>query len=306
MIVVTSGASYLDMDAYAGCAAYAELLRLQGHEAVAVSGAWCNSSVTQNLRDLGQGFSSYMPTLKDTFVLIDVSNKDFFDSLVVEARIVEVIDHHTGFEEYWRQKLGDKADIEFIGAACTQVFERWQRAGLLHRISRESATLLAAGILDNTLNFQAHVTGDRDRAAYARLEHIARLPADWPEQYFLECQTMIASDIEASLRNDSKMLESSAYLPRVLGQLAVWDARGILENSGDTIAVTLRTLDADWVLNLISITEGKSYFVSRNPLSRGKITKLLGCTFTNTVADAGRLWLRKEILKEASSHRENE
>ena len=299
MIVVTSGVSYLDMDAYAGCIAYAELLRMQGHEAVAVSGARYNSSVPQSLRDLGRKFFAYTPKTEDTFVLIDVSNKDFFDPLVAEARIVEVIDHHAGFEEYWKRMLGDKADIEFVGAACTQIFERWQRAGLLPAMSRESATLLAAGILDNTLNFRAHITSGRDRAAYAYLEHFSGLSADWPARYFLECQAAIESDLGAALMNDYKVLEATAYLPRVLAQLAVWDARNILKNSSDILAATLRALHEDWALNLISIGEGKSYFVSSNPLSRSKIAKLVECTFTNTVADAGRMWLRKEILKEA-------
>lgn len=305
MIVVTSGVSYLDMDAYAGCIAYAELLCMQGHEAVAASGAQCNSSVPQSLRGLGRKFFTYTPKTEDTFVLIDVSNKDFFDPLVVEDRIVEVIDHHAGFEEYWKGKLGDKADIEFIGAASTQVFERWQRAGSLDRMSRESATLLAAGILDNTLNFQARITSDRDRAAYAALEHNAGLPANWPAQYFLECQTVIESELEAALRSDCKALKPSPYLPGAFAQLAVWDARSILEKSSHVLVATLRALHEDWALNLISIGEGKSYFVSSNPLSREKITKLLGCNFTNAVADAGRVWLRKEILKEALCRRES-
>lgn len=299
MIVVTSGISYLDMDAYAGCIAYAELLCLQGHEAVAASGAECNSSVPQSLRGLGQKFFPYTPKTEDAFVLIDVSDKDFFDPLVAEDRIVEVIDHHAGFAEYWKETLGSNAEIELVGAACTQIFERWQRAGLLSRMSRGSAALLAAGILDNTLNFQARVTGDRDRAAYVWLEHSAGLPADWPARYFLECQAAIESDLEAALRSDCKTLKPSPYLPGAFAQLAVWDAQSILEKNSRILTATLRALHEDWVLNLISIGEGKSYFVSDNPLSRKKITKLLGCSFTSSVADAGRVWLRKEIFKEA-------
>jgi inorganic pyrophosphatase/manganese-dependent inorganic pyrophosphatase len=45
MKIITSGASYLDIDAYACCIAYAELLNLQGIPARAVSSAKPNASV---------------------------------------------------------------------------------------------------------------------------------------------------------------------------------------------------------------------------------------------------------------------
>ena len=43
--IVTAGATYLDIDAYACMIALVELLRLQGAEAVAWSNAPCNYSV---------------------------------------------------------------------------------------------------------------------------------------------------------------------------------------------------------------------------------------------------------------------
>ena len=51
MIVVTSGSAYLDIDAYAGCIAFAQLLNLQGLEAKAISSAPLNQSISQTLRD---------------------------------------------------------------------------------------------------------------------------------------------------------------------------------------------------------------------------------------------------------------
>ena len=299
MIVVTSGASYLDIDAYAGCIAYAELLNLQGRAARAASSAVPNGSVVQSLRGLAVQLDPYTPQAGDAFVLVDVSDPRFFDPMAAEGAVLEVIDHHPGFERYWRERLGTGADIEPIGAACTQVFARWQRAGLLHAMRRDSACLLAAGILDNTLCFQAQITTPRDRDAYAQLARHAALPDEWPAQYFAECQTALEADLERALIHDCKRMEPTAYLPAVLGQLAVWDAQGILAGQKALLAATLQGMDADWLLNCISISQGKSYFLARSPLTQQKIHALLGCTFTDGVADAGRLWLRKELCGEA-------
>lgn len=47
---------------------------------------------------------------------------------------------------------------------------------------------------------------------------------------------------------------------------------------------TLQDKSADWILNLISIREGKSYFVARNALSQKKFQKLLGVKFDDGIA----------------------
>ena len=49
MKIVTSGSRYIDIDAYASCIAYANLLNLKGIEAKAVSTAKINESITPNL-----------------------------------------------------------------------------------------------------------------------------------------------------------------------------------------------------------------------------------------------------------------
>ena len=40
----------------------------------------------------------------DKFIVVDVSYKDFFDKIVEEDKIIEIIDHHCGYEEYWKNK----------------------------------------------------------------------------------------------------------------------------------------------------------------------------------------------------------
>lgn len=169
----------------------------------------------------------YLPRAGDEFVLVDVSDYHHFDPVVVLEQVVEVIDHHPGFENYWVQKLGSTADILPIGAAATLIFQRWEAAGLLPLISRKSAALLATAILDNTLNFTGQLTTQLDIRAYEVLARRAKLEADWPERYFPECQATIESDLTGALAVDMKRLKADRNLPQVFAQMAVWDASAL-------------------------------------------------------------------------------
>jgi inorganic pyrophosphatase len=297
--VVTTGSSHVDIDAYGGCVAYAELLRLQGHDAVAMSTAALNESIPATVRSWQVPWQNeYVPADTDTFILIDVSEPDYLEKTIIPEKVEEVIDHHAGFEQYWHDRIGDKADIEFIGAACTQVYERWKSAGLMSKMSVISARLLVCGILDNTLNFGAKVTTPRDVAAYAALMAIAQLPEDWPAQYFTECQQSILADASAAIKNDVKRLSFKSFgRPIYFGQLAVWDAPAVLAAHEDRLKKTMADMQAEWCINLISIGEAKSYLLSDNAEVQQFFAKLVDVRFQNAVAVADQLWLRKEIIK---------
>jgi len=298
MKIVTSGSVYIDIDAYAGIIAYAELLQAQAFEAAAVSTAPLNESIPNTVRSWGAPLqTTYTPSGSDTFIPIDLSDPTFFDPIVTEDRVEEIIDHHTGFESYWKDKIGDKAHIEFIGAACTLVYERWLHAGLVDAMGQTIARLLICGILDNTLNFGAQVSTKRDEDAYAALLPIADLPDDWTAQYFSECQTSILNDVEAALKNDTKIPTFATFGQAVcLGQLTVWDAQAF-EQYRTAIAKTLSDIKPEWFLNLISVSERKSYFVSNNADVQAWLARFLDVEFDGDIAAANRLWLRKEIIK---------
>lgn len=298
MKVVTSGSRYVDIDAYAGCVALAELLLLQGEDAIAASSAILNESITASLRKLGKEYSNYTTGSNDEFVLIDISDFEFFDPIVKNGEVVEIIDHHPGYEDYWKDKLGNKAQIEVVGAACTQVVERWQKAGKLEQMDSATATLLAAGILDNTLNFTAGVTRNRDHNAYRELISIANLPKDFAAKYFSECQKAIELGLDSAIKNDVKEI-AIVGLPPMLGQIVVWDGRQILKNDTATIKKVMGDFGSKWGLNLISISEAKSYFIATNHTSQQQFTDLFGVTFTNGVSNPYKMILRKEILRAA-------
>ena len=109
MIIITSGRGNVDIDAYGGAIAYAYLLNLKGIKAKAVCTGNLNESITPSLLKLEYKLDDYTKSEDDKFIVVDVSYKDFFDKIVEEDKIIEIIDHHYGYEEYWKEKLGEKA-----------------------------------------------------------------------------------------------------------------------------------------------------------------------------------------------------
>jgi inorganic pyrophosphatase/manganese-dependent inorganic pyrophosphatase len=294
--VITSGSAYLDIDAYACCIAYAELLNLQGMPARAVSSAKPNASVSKTVLGWGAVLDHYRPTSSDEFVLVDVSDYHHFDPMVALDRVVEVIDHHPGFEQYWAQTLGADADIRPIGAAATQIFQRWKAAGLLSSISEQSAALLATAILDNTLNFTGQMTTTADIDAYAELVLHAKLTEDWPSHYFLECQASIESDISAALAADLKRMKPESRLPEVFAQMTVWDAEALIEKYRSEICHWMGGQGDDWLLNVICISQRKSCLLAEPVVSQQKLSRLLPVEWQAGLAALKPSILRKELL----------
>jgi len=291
--VVTAGKKYLDIDAFAGMIGYAELLRLRGVEAVVVSSAKPNESVTRRLREFDEIERNYEPGVGDGFVVLDVSDPEHFDPMVDMERVEEVIDHHPGYEKYWTERIGNKAEIEPIGAVCTIIYEKWRDAGLLSEMRKSSATLLAAGILDNTLNLGAKITTERDKEALSSLSRIGELSEGYSAEYFSEIQGAVEADIPCSIRDDTKILFLEGLGREIrFGQLAVWD--------GERILPEVAKLGAEFdFMNFIDISGKRSVFVTYDRDIKEYFEKLLGVKFVDGIAEAGGLWLRKEILRES-------
>lgn len=300
MLVVTGGKEYIDIDAYAACIAYAELLRLQGKEAVAASNAVLNQSITPRLLSLVVDFhNTYSAGPDDEFIIIDLSHPDFFDKMVTNSRVVEIIDHHPGFEEYWQEHLGSASVIDQVGAACTLIYEAWEKSGIMTKMKPITAKLLAAGILDNTLNFRADITCSRDKAAYEFLQQHANLGVNFPSQYFADCQKQTDKDIVLSLKTDKKMIEYPGLSGKVCGaQLAVWSAEKTYQKYIDA-ATKVFCNDKNWMINIISISEGRNYIYCSSTEMQPYFAQLLDVSFSNGLAKTERLWLRKEIMRRA-------
>ena len=112
--IITAGSAYLDIDAYACCVAMKELLELKGENAIAYSKAPYNYSVCKSLIEAGQVVDT-LPSdcLAETpkYIIVDVSDPEYIKDSVPLPNIMEVYDHHVGFEEYWESRIGKNSHI---------------------------------------------------------------------------------------------------------------------------------------------------------------------------------------------------
>lgn len=297
MVVVTSGSKYIDIDAYASCIAYAKLLKLKGIDAKAVSTSKLNESITTTLLAFNEKLDDYKPNNDDEYIILDVSNKDFFDTIVKEEKVIGIIDHHPGQEEFWKEKLKGKSRIEFIGAVATIIVELYEKENLIDKLPKELAILLMSAILDNTLNLKAKITTDRDKRAYEKLQEITQNKT-YSEQYFKECQLEISKDLESAIINDTKIEKINDILPTVFGQLVIWKKEDILQNK-ETIYRTLDDMGSQWLMNMICLEEGKSYLISKDAFTKNNIERLFNKKFEKDIMKLDSAWLRKEIIKES-------
>ena len=302
--VITAGSNYLDIDAYACVVAMAKLLNLRGMNVIAFSDAPCNYSVCRSLVEEGQ----ILPILPESicaeqarYIIVDVSDPDYIEEGAPLGQVVEVYDHHVGFEAYWTSRIGDGARIEFVGAAATLIYREWKKAGLQDQMSPSTARLLMAAILDNTLDLTSSNTTEEDREVFAAL--CRQADADAPAfraAYFSEVQRNVEADLENALKNDLKRIGDTPVLPVYMAQLCVWDADGMLKRLPD-IRRLLEAINGGWMLNLIDIKHRCSYFVCDDGERQKNIEGIFGVHFEAGVAKSAQPYLRKQILKNVLS-----
>lgn len=299
LTLITAGSTYLDIDAYACCVAMAELLRLKGENAIAYSTAPCNYSVCRSLVKEGQILKELPADVSaenSKYIIVDVSDPEFLKSSVPLDKVIGVYDHHVGFEEYWINRIGDCAHIEFIGAAATLIYREWKKAELQDKISHSTALLLIAAILDNTLNLTSNNTTSEDIEVFNELCKKEHIDEEWCASYFSEVQTSVEADLKNALLNDIKTIRNNAVLPSKIAQLCVWNANSILAKLSE-IRVLFSQVTDNWMLNIIDIKNRCSYFVCDDSYHQKKIEKVFDVRFKEDIAKTAVPYLRKEIIK---------
>lgn len=297
--IVTAGSTYLDIDAYACMVAMAELLRLQGVNAIAYSTAPCNYSVCSSLIEAGQVERELPPKFNADnvkYIIVDVSDPDFLKKSVPLDKVAMVYDHHVGFEEYWQSRIGEGAHIEFIGAAATLIYAEWQECGMLEKMTRSTALLLIAAILDNTLNLTSSNTMSVDVEAFEALCKKENIDGDWCASYFSEVQESVEADFRNALFGDIKTVRDNAVLPTRVAQISVWNTESILSKLFE-IRRWFADIEGSWMINVIDIQHRCSYFVCDDEFCQKKIEKVFDVCFGGGVAKSSTPYLRKEIIK---------
>ena len=289
--------NYADIDVYASIIAYADLLNQRGKLAKTYIPVKPNYSVPDKLRMPKWENDIFDFRTSDQAIILDLSIPEEINRLVPDNQILELIDHHPGYEEYWHKRIGDKAIIEKIGAVATSIFEWWGECWDYSKMSPKIAKLLLGAILDNTLNFNAEITTERDRRAAEELSEIAGISlTDFTSWYFSEVSKTIISDLENSLLQDCKSTTSSTDAPElVFCQLALWDAQEIITRQEEIIKI-LNDKSAKWVVSVLCIAEKKNYIIASSPEIDDYFTNLLHLEKDGTWLVSKHLYLRKEII----------
>ena len=298
-IVITMGRAFCDIDALACAVAYKEFLEKTGQSAVVFIPGILNYSTGYWGKKLEKEITTVFPKETEQIVVVDVSDPDKFHPEVTTEKVVEIFDHHSGFEKFWNERLGQKSHIETIGACATLIWEEFTKVGLEKTISRTSAELMAAAIVENTSNLDPNIAIPRDFTAIENLQKQATLPDDWRKKYYTACENNILNDVESALRGDTK-IEKIPERERliIIGQLELWQPKDLLKNHRQQIETILKSFGSPhWMLNLLNISEKKNTILTNDPETQNFLQNNFEVTFKNGLAETDKMILRKKILK---------
>jgi manganese-dependent inorganic pyrophosphatase len=137
---------------------------------------------------------------------------------VEQAEIVEILDHHhIGSIE---TKVPVLATFDPVGSTSTLVIERFRHDGL--EPTRQTAMLLLAAVLSDTVILNSPTTTERDHAVVEYLERVLALDAREFGKEMFEA-TSDVTDISADdlVRRDAKSYQSGSGQPFAVAQIEV-------------------------------------------------------------------------------------
>jgi inorganic pyrophosphatase/exopolyphosphatase len=297
MIWLPVAGNYADIDVYASIIAYADLLNQRGKAAKTYIPVAPNYSVPKALRLPKWENATFNLQPSDEVIILDISIPEEIAKFAPDSQILELIDHHPGYEDYWHERIGDKAIIEKIGAVATSIFEWWGECWDYNKMSPQTAKLLLGAILDNTLNFTAQITTERDHQAATQLSEIADTTlADFTTWYFSEVNKTIISDLKNALLQDCKTVVLPTNQSKfTFCQLTLWDAKDITAQQ-DRITQIMNNAHPAWLVSVICISENKNYLIASSPEIRDYLTRLLNLEAEGNWLTSSQLHLRKEII----------
>jgi inorganic pyrophosphatase/exopolyphosphatase len=298
-IVITSGERYVDIDVLACAISYKDLLRQEGKDAIAVFPGTFNKSITNDIKEWSVHYLKSCPDGVGGFVIVDMSNPSYMAKCVIKDKIIQIYDHHFGFKEYWEERLGKNAVIEYVGSCATLIWEEYKKRSN-EDISEVNANLLSVAIVSNTLNFKASVTNERDRKALDELKPHRALDDEWIEKYFKDQSEVVYKNPVREITNDSNLYnELEDFKVITIGQIELWDSRKLVENYQDEIEKALLSFgNRNWFMTAPSISEGKNYIFTKNNKIKDLLERKISVEFDGDVGETKKLWLRKEILRE--------
>lgn len=134
-------------------------------------------------------------------ILVDHNETDQGIPGLEEVPVIEVVDHHRIAFAATKEPIRYTADV--VGSTCTLVARMFRAAG--ERPTRETAGILIAGIVSDTLLFQSPTTTDVDRAMCTWLEKLCGESAEKiMEGLFSVDSPLMSMSAEQAVVSDAK------------------------------------------------------------------------------------------------------
>lgn len=302
--IITSGKTFVDIDALACAVAYKDYLIAKNMECEVVFPGEINETVSETVKKwkLEINRKPVILSTETKFVVVDCSNPDVIPEFVKNSNISEVYDHRSGYENFWKSSSAE-INIDLVGACATQIWEKIRNENMESKISQISLNLLYTAIFANTLNFKSSVTTDRDKKAFYELLKLVDLDDNWINTYYQEVESSMLSNPEVAIKNDTKIVDfPNLKLKVVIGQIELWDSKEFVFKNEEVIVKTLGSFGIiDWFFTSPSINEGKNYIYTRSSKVITLLTENLNTKFNGYWGETPKLWLRKEILKKLLS-----
>lgn len=125
-----------------------------------------------------------------------------------EVPVIEVVDHHRIAFTTTKEPIRYTADV--VGSTCTLVARMFRAAG--ERPTRETAGILIAGIVSDTLLFQSPTTTDADRSLCTWLEKLCGETADGLYEQMLAIASPLTSmSADQAIASDAKTYNEGGH-----------------------------------------------------------------------------------------------
>lgn len=313
--IITSWPERIDVDALWCGLGLCEIKRLTwGDVALCLSPVWWPTVIPTMNQWIEQWQSHYEVTWwrvgdqKSELIIVDTSDYNYLTRHYFSEQIVWIIDHHMWSEKVWYDLIGDKAQIEPIGACATQITEIASQAWVVSQLQEVTLKWLYCAIISNTLNFQAEVTHQRDHIAAELL--LDELKTRWyaedlKKQYFEEQDAEIQKDPIWSLIKDTKFDSPLGDTTMTIGQLEVWDGKIFIDRNYTELKQLIESQPHDRIfISIPSIGEWKNYILCDSDIIKTQLEEITWDVFVWDKMITTRLWLRKEFIRDLlANHR---